>query len=84
MSLLVILYSAILFFILSPGVLLRLPKNGDKFTVAGVHAVVFALIFGLTYKFVWKMGARLRLEGFGVTDMASIGETAKKTMGNNK
>jgi hypothetical protein len=74
MSLLVILYSAILFFILSPGVLLRLPKNGDKFTVAGVHAVVFALIFGLTYKFVWKMGARLRLEGF---EMPSLNPTPK-------
>jgi hypothetical protein len=83
MSLLVILYSAILFFILSPGVLLRLPKNGDKFTVAGVHAVVFALIFGLTYKFVWKMGARLRLEGMD-TMGSSIGATAKNIVGQNK
>ena len=52
MSLLVILFSALLFFVLTPGVLLRLPKNGDKFTVAGVHAVVFALVFGLTHKLV--------------------------------
>lgn len=64
MSLLVILYSAILFFVLSPGVFLRFPKNGDKFTVAGVHALVFALIFGLTHKFVWRLGSKLRLEGF--------------------
>ena len=63
MSLLVILFSAILFFVLTPGVLLRLPKNGDKFTVAGVHAVVFALVFGLTHKLVWRLGTRLRLEG---------------------
>lgn len=63
MSLLVILFSALLFFVLTPGVLLRLPKNGDKFTVAGVHAVVFALVFGLTHKLVWKLGTRLRLEG---------------------
>ena len=64
MSLLVILYSAILFFVLSPGVFLRFPKNGDKFTVAGVHSLVFALIFGLTHKFIWRLGSKLRLEGF--------------------
>jgi len=64
MSVLVIFYTALLFFILSPGVFLRIPKNGDKFTVAGVHAIVFGLIYGLTHKFVWKLGTRLRLEGF--------------------
>jgi len=68
MSLLVILFSALLFFVLTPGVLLRLPKNGDKFTVAGVHAVVFALVFGLTHKLVWRLGAKLHLEGFGDKD----------------
>jgi len=68
MSLLVILFSAVLFFVLTPGVFLRFPKNGDKYTVAGVHAVVFALIFGLTYKFVWRLGAKLRLEGFEGAD----------------
>jgi lipopolysaccharide export LptBFGC system permease protein LptF len=64
MSLLVVLFSALLFFVLSPGVVVRLPRNGGKFTVAGVHAVIFALIFWLTHKFVGKLGAKLRLEGF--------------------
>ena len=64
MSVLVVLFSAVLFFVLTPGVFVRFPKNSDKFTVAGVHAVIFALIFGLTHKFVWRLGAKLRLEGF--------------------
>ena len=59
MSLLVSLYAAILFFVLTPSILLRLPKNGSKFTVALVHAVVFGLLFWLTHKFVWRMSQRL-------------------------
>lgn len=59
MSLVVSAYAAILFFVLTPSILLRLPKNGSKFTVALVHAVVFGLIFWLTHKFVWRMGQRL-------------------------
>jgi len=71
MSLLVILFSAVLFFVLTPGILLRLPKNGDKFTVAGVHAIVFALVYGLTHKFVWRLGAKLKLEGLDTMNGAS-------------
>jgi len=54
MNLTVAIYSAILFFVLSPGVLLRLPSNGSKFTVAGVHAVVFAVVLYFTAGFVWR------------------------------
>jgi len=36
--------TVILFFLLTPGILLRLPPGGDKYTVAFVHAVVFGLI----------------------------------------
>ena len=48
-------YAAILFFVLTPAVLVRLPPKGGKFTVAAVHAVVFALIFHFTHKFVWQL-----------------------------
>ena len=54
MNLIVAIYSAILFFVLSPGVLLRLPSNGSKFTVAGVHAIVFAVVLYFTAGFVWR------------------------------
>jgi hypothetical protein len=55
-------YVAVLFFILVPGVLLSLPKGGSKYTVAGVHALVFALLFHVTHKVVKR--AAIHLEGF--------------------
>jgi len=58
MSLAVSVYAAILFFLLTPSILLRLPPTGSKYTVAAVHAVVFALIFYFTHKLVWRLGAR--------------------------
>jgi len=48
------IYIAVLFFILTPSVLLKLPPKGNKYTVALVHAIVFAVIFHFTYKFVWE------------------------------
>jgi len=66
MSLLVSLYAAVLFFLLTPAILLRLPANGSKFVVAAVHALVFAIIFHFTHKIVWRLGARL--EGMAVKE----------------
>uniref|UniRef100_A0A6C0L848 Uncharacterized protein n=1 Tax=viral metagenome TaxID=1070528 RepID=A0A6C0L848_9ZZZZ len=67
MNLVVAIYSAILFFVLSPGVLLRLPSNGSKFMVAGVHSLVFAVVLYFTAGFVWRMsmtmGMPMRQEG---------------------
>lgn len=65
MSLVVSVYAAILFFILTPAILIRLPPSGSKWTVAAVHAIVFAIIFHFTHKIVWRMGARL--EGMATT-----------------
>ena len=64
MSLIVSLYAAVLFFILTPSILLRIPKSGSKWVVAAVHALVFGVIFYFTNKLVWRLGARLNLEGF--------------------
>lgn len=54
-------YAAILFFLLTPAVLVRLPTKGGKFTVAAVHAVVFALIFHFTHKLVWQLSMGMGL-----------------------
>jgi hypothetical protein len=59
MSLVVSIYAAVLFFLLTPAILLRLPPGGSKYTVAAVHAIVFALLFHFTNKLVWRLGARL-------------------------
>ena len=62
MNIFVTLYSAILFFVLTPAVFLRLPPNGSKYTVAAVHAIVFAVVFHFTHKIVWRMS--MGMEGF--------------------
>jgi len=47
-------FVALLFFVLTPGVLLSLPPGGSKLMVAVTHAVVFGLVYHLTHKAVWK------------------------------
>lgn len=76
MSLIVSLYTAILFFILTPGILLSLPPKGGKFTVAAVHALVFALIFYFTHKLVWRLS--MRVEGMTNTAPAETKKVEKE------
>jgi len=59
MTMIVSLYAALLFFILTPDVLLHLPPKANKYTVALVHALVFALIFHFTHKYVSTLSAGL-------------------------
>jgi len=61
MNFAVAIYSAILFFILSPGVLLRLPPNGSKMTVAAVHAVVFGIVLYFTASTVWRFSMSMSM-----------------------
>jgi hypothetical protein len=48
------LYTALLFFILTPGIIITLPPKGKKPIVAAVHAVIFGIIWSLTHKMVWN------------------------------
>ena len=50
-------YAAILFFVLVPGMFLRLPTGGSKAVVAATHAAVFGLVWYLTSKMVWRLSA---------------------------
>jgi hypothetical protein len=54
MNWILFLYVFVLFFVLTPGVLLSLPPNASKLVVAATHALVFALVWQFTHKMVWK------------------------------
>lgn len=70
MSWLMTLYTALLFVVLVPGVLVTLPPGGKKLTVALVHGLVFALLLNLTHKTV----ARLLSPYEGFTGTKKAGE----------
>lgn len=59
MNWVVTIYAALLFFLLTPSVLVRLPPNGSKYTVAAFHGLVFALVFHFTHKTVWQLSLGL-------------------------
>ena len=62
MNLLFSVYVLLLFFVLTPGVFLKLPSNGSKYTVTAVHGLLFAGILAITGHYVWKFSSG-RFEG---------------------
>ena len=52
MSVVHFLLAVLLFVLLTPGILLRLPPNGSKWTVALVHGVIFAAVMHILYMYV--------------------------------
>jgi hypothetical protein len=61
---LVFLYMAALFAVMSPGVFVRFPKNCSKLVAAATHGAAFVVVFWLTHKFVMRLGRRMGYEGF--------------------
>lgn len=67
MNIYILLYVGVLFFVLTPNVFLTLPNALDttsKYTVAGVHAVVFAIVIYLTYTVLETTKDKQIKEGF--------------------
>jgi len=58
MNIITSIYLALLFIAFVPGVLVTLPKGGNKMTVVAVHAFLFAAVWHLTHKFVWRMSVQ--------------------------
>jgi hypothetical protein len=48
-------YAAVLFYLLTPGVLVSLPPGASRMTVNLTHAALFGLVWHFTHKMVWKM-----------------------------
>ena len=44
----------VLFFVLTPGVLLRLPLKGSKTIVTVVHGLIFAVLLSVSGHLFWK------------------------------
>jgi hypothetical protein len=49
-----LLTTALTFFLLTPGILVRLPPGGSTTTVAATHAIVFAIVHKLVHTYVFK------------------------------
>jgi hypothetical protein len=79
MNFVVALYAAVLFFILSPNVLLRLPKKGSVKVVAAVHAVVFGLLLFFTTGFVSQLHMML-MNSLAPSTKENIGESCNAQM----
>jgi len=76
-----LIYLAVLFFLLVPGVLVTLPKGGSKMVVAATHALVFIVVFVLTKK-IYQMISR-KLEGLKTKENESESKAKKPTRKSN-
>ena len=50
------LYAAILFVLLTPGLILRIPSKGSLLTASIVHAIVFGVLLYFISKLVYQYG----------------------------
>jgi hypothetical protein len=67
-----IIYVVILFVLLTPGVVLRLPPKSTLLTVAIVHGLVFALVFHFTHRHVYRLTISEGFEEKKAADISSM------------
>ena len=64
-SILMTLFTALLFVVLTPGVILTIPAKGSALTAAFVHGLLFAFLYHVTHKAVWHLiHGDKKVEGF--------------------
>ena len=59
MNLVMFIVSAVLFFLLTPGIILSLPPGGSKMVVAATHAVVFGIVFTLSHNMLMGLAGSM-------------------------
>ena len=69
-----LIYCTVVFFLLTPGILVSLPKGGSKIVVAATHAFIFAIICHLCRRFVME---RFQNVGEGEQEMQEEGEVSE-------
>ena len=60
-----IIYTFFLFVLLTPSILVKLPKKGNKYTVAFVHGTIFAIIYHFTHMIFYKIGFKEQFKLYG-------------------
>jgi len=80
MNILMFIVLVLLFVIFTPKIFFSLPIKGSKYTIAFVHAILFALTWVLIHTFVWRMVPhcrRRRLLVEGATDNSNKSPTTE-------
>jgi len=52
-SIVLTVYAVLLFFLLTPGIVVTLPPKGGKYIVALVHAVIFGIVWKVTSHWIY-------------------------------
>jgi len=79
MNLLALVYSCILFIVISPNILFKIPSKGSKNIVAVTHAVLFGIVLYFTEPFVVNF-SRKNLEGIGSNSSADSSPTTSPSI----
>ena len=67
------IYTFLLFFVLTPGILVTLPRKASKMVVAAVHAVIFAIVWTVTHKLVLHVVKREGMKNSKEKPIVAVG-----------
>jgi hypothetical protein len=59
MNLIMFVVSAVLFFLLTPGIILSLPPHGSKMVVAATHAIVFGAVWTVSHRMLMGLAGSM-------------------------